>query len=78
MAMKNHSEIIIFLQVQEDMDALGYLKDIYVDRDPVNLRAFTLEFVSIPRFSPLVQSELKTLNGLLSTLTRTLTSLTRF
>jgi len=39
-------ELSLHLQLDEDRDALGYLKDIHIIRNPDEFRAFTLEFVS--------------------------------
>ncbi|KAG8873390.1 hypothetical protein FRB97_006799 [Tulasnella sp. 331] len=43
-AMKNHRDLSAFLQIADDQDAMAYLKEIHVQRDPKEHRAFTIEF----------------------------------
>ncbi|KAG9034965.1 hypothetical protein FRB95_012255 [Tulasnella sp. JGI-2019a] len=43
-AIKHHRDLSAFLQIPDDQDAMGYLKEIYVQRDPKEHRAFTIEF----------------------------------
>lgn len=45
MAIGQHAELYQFLQNKEDQDAISYLKDVNVVRDPKESRAFTLELV---------------------------------
>ena len=45
-ALMNMPQIAIYLGHNVDQQALSYLEDLWVVRDPVEPRAFTLEFVS--------------------------------
>ncbi|KAG8976376.1 hypothetical protein FRB90_009197, partial [Tulasnella sp. 427] len=53
MAFGQHAELFAYLQNKEDQDALGYLRDVNVTRDPKESRAFTIEmhFNENPYFS---------------------------
>jgi template-activating factor I len=44
-ALRGHSHVQYNIQHKEDVQALSYLEDIWVERDPREFRAFTIEFV---------------------------------
>ena len=46
-ALMNHEMIGVHAQHNADQAALSYLEDVWLVRDPVESRCFTLEFVSI-------------------------------
>ena len=45
-AMMNHAMLSMHAQHNSDQAALSYLEDLWIVRDPVESRCFTLEFVS--------------------------------
>jgi len=44
-ALMNHALISLHTQHQHDIEALSFLEDVWIVRDPVEMRCFTLEFV---------------------------------
>ena len=50
-ALMNHGMLALHAQHNSDQAALSYLEDLWIVRDPVESRCFTLEFVStVPLF----------------------------
>ena len=47
-ALMNNSLFALHAQHNADQVALSYLEDLWITRDPVESRCFTLEFVSKP------------------------------
>lgn len=45
-ALMNHGMLALHVQHNSDQAALSYLEDLWIVRDPVESRCFTLEFVS--------------------------------
>ncbi len=50
-ALMNHPLLSMHVQHNADQAALSYLEDVWLTRDPVESRCFTLEFVSSPTLS---------------------------
>ena len=48
-ALMNHDLLAVHAQHNADQAALSYLEDLWLVRDPVESRCFTLEFVSVCR-----------------------------
>ena len=46
-ALMNHDLLAVHAQHNADQAALSYLEDLWLVRDPVESRCFTLEFVSV-------------------------------
>ena len=46
MALLNHDLFSVYAQHNSDRQALTYLEDVWVARNPQETRAFTIEFVS--------------------------------
>jgi hypothetical protein len=73
-ALGQHPEVGEHLQDPEDAQAMTYLRDLWVERDPKEHRAFTIEFVS-------QECNVESLHLILfyaSTLTKTRTLVTPF
>ncbi len=49
-ALLNHTMFAFHVQHHADQLALSYLEDLWVQRDPKEPRAFTIEFVSLFSF----------------------------
>jgi len=61
-ALMNHSTVAIHAVHQQDQEALSYLEDVWLERDPEEKRCFTLEFYfrENPFFSdPVLKKEYK-------------------
>lgn len=46
-ALMNHDLFSIHAQHHADQAALAYLEDVWIERDQIESRAFTIEFVSV-------------------------------
>ena len=50
-ALMNHAMIAYHAQHNADKTALSYLEDVWVEKDPLEHRCFTIEFVSFCVFA---------------------------
>ena len=55
-ALMNHPMIAMQIQHASDQAALSYLEDVWIVRDSVESRCFTLEFVSVIALPPAIIS----------------------
>ena len=44
-ALMNHADVAFYVQHNSDQLALSYLEDLWIVRDPMESRCYTLEFV---------------------------------
>jgi len=57
-ALMNHSHFAFFAQHSADQLALSYLEDLWIARDPVEPRCYTIEFVRCLAVMPILRTDL--------------------